>query len=229
MKAKISEIFQSIQGEGQYAGVKQVFVRFFSCNMNCVWCDTKESIGNKTADFQEMSVTQVLAAIRKLQNGCRSVSLTGGEPLLQENFLKEFLPQIQKLKMLRYLDTNGILHEELQEIVKDVDVIAMDIKLPSSTQGPAYWAEHAAFLKVARRTDLFVKMVISQNTKKTDLAKAVSLITRTAPKIVVVLQPNSCDLKNGIVAKCRDYQNYCLKYLSDVRILPQMHKWMGIR
>ena len=46
-KANILEVFQSIQGEGKYAGVKQVFVRFFECNMHCVWCDTPHSIGRK--------------------------------------------------------------------------------------------------------------------------------------------------------------------------------------
>ena len=45
-KANISEIFQSIQGEGKYAGASQVFVRFFECNMHCAWCDTPHAIGD---------------------------------------------------------------------------------------------------------------------------------------------------------------------------------------
>ncbi len=41
MQAKISEIFKSIQGEGPYQGINQVFVRFFGCNLCCRFCDTK--------------------------------------------------------------------------------------------------------------------------------------------------------------------------------------------
>ena len=39
-KAKIKEIFASIQGEGPYVGVKQLFIRFCACNLNCDYCDT---------------------------------------------------------------------------------------------------------------------------------------------------------------------------------------------
>jgi organic radical activating enzyme len=39
-RAKIKEIFTSIQGEGPYIGVKQLFVRFCGCNLMCEYCDT---------------------------------------------------------------------------------------------------------------------------------------------------------------------------------------------
>ncbi|MCK5661099.1 MAG: 7-carboxy-7-deazaguanine synthase QueE, partial [Methanosarcinales archaeon] len=39
----IYEIFNSIQGEGPYVGMRQVFVRFCGCNLACEYCDTYES------------------------------------------------------------------------------------------------------------------------------------------------------------------------------------------
>ena len=130
--------------------------------------------------------------------------------------------------MPAYLETNGILYQELAEIIDDIDIIAMDIKLPSSTKEKPYWQEHAEFLKLARRKDVFLKAVITVDTTPDDVAKAVDLVTSVAPEVLLILQPNTFELKDGVVAKCVEYQNYCLKYLPHVRILPQMHKFMKI-
>ena len=86
MNAKILEIFRSIQGEGKYAGVPQVFVRFFECNMHCVWCDTPASIGDGKREYKELALEDVLKQVNALYDHAHSVSITGGEPLLAERF-----------------------------------------------------------------------------------------------------------------------------------------------
>jgi 7-carboxy-7-deazaguanine synthase len=229
MKVKISEIFQSLQGEGKYVGERQVFVRFFACNLDCPWCDTPKSKGKRAQHYHDMTFPKVLAEICRLKNGCRSVSLTGGEPLLQKDFLKTLLPALKKLRLQTYLDTNGILFAELRAVIGDIDIIAMDFKLPSSMKGKSYWDEHRSFLKIARRKDVFAKMVVSAKTLRKDLTQAVKIINEVAPRTSVILQPNSFELRQGAVQKCLEYQSYCLKYLSDVRIVPQMHKYLGLR
>ena len=150
MKARISEIFQSIQGEGPYAGVRQVFIRFFECHMHCSWCDTPDSIGDGRREYKEYSAQELFKAIKPLMKGCHSVSFTGGEPLLQAEFIKEFIPLLKASKLKMYLETSGVLYEGLKKIISDVDIVAMDIKLPSSTQCRALWKEHEKFLKIAR-------------------------------------------------------------------------------
>ncbi len=60
MKAKISEIFSSIQGEGLYLGKRHIFVRFFGCNMRCAYCDTMPSI------YEELSIDEVTNEIASL-------------------------------------------------------------------------------------------------------------------------------------------------------------------
>src|SRR5262249_43555873 len=148
--------FRSIQGEGRYAGVPQVFVRLFECNMHCVWCDTPASIGDGKREYKNMPLKDVLAQAHRLYDGAHSVSITGGEPLLQKDFLKEFCHALRKEGKTVYLDTNGTLPEALSAIIQDIDIIAMDIKLPSSTGQKAFWKEHAAFLRIAHREEVFV-------------------------------------------------------------------------
>src|SRR5580698_6067259 len=165
MNAKILEIFHSIQGEGRYAGVPQVFVRFFECNMHCVWCDTPASIGDGKREYKDLSLEDTLKQVNALYSNAHSVSITGGEPLLQKDFLKSFCHALHREGKKIYLDTNGTLPEALAETVKDIDIIAMDIKLPSSTQQKAFWQEHKEFLRIAARKEVFVKTVIALNTK----------------------------------------------------------------
>src|SRR5258708_1168974 len=134
MNAKILEIFRSIQGEGKYVGAPQVFVRLFECNMHCVWCDTPASIGDGKRDYKELSLKEAGTQVNDLYGNGDFVSITGGEPLLQKDFLKGFCHAMRQEGKKIYLDTNGNLPKALAEIIKDIDIIAMDIKLPSSTK-----------------------------------------------------------------------------------------------
>ncbi len=229
MKAKILETFRSIQGEGKYAGINQVFVRFFECNMHCTWCDTPHSIGDTTRNFKEWEIEKLFGEIKSLWDDCHSVSLTGGEPLLQTELIKLLIPQLKEAGMRVYLETNGTLPEQLAEIIDDVDITAMDIKLPSSTKCRSYWEEHKDFLRIAQKKDVFVKAVISSDTEGDDVSQAMELVADIDPKILFILQPNYFEMKNGVIKKCVEFQTYGRNRLKDVRIVPQMHKFMKLR
>jgi len=229
LNAKVLEIFRSIQGEGMYAGVPQVFVRLFECNMHCVWCDTPASIGDGKREYKEHALKDVLGQINAIYDHAHSVSITGGEPLLQVGFLKGLCHALHREGKKVYLDTNGTLPAALKETIKDIDIIAMDIKLPSSTKQKAFWAEHKEFLKVATQRQVFVKAVISLDTHEEDILKAARLVAGIDPEILFILQPNFLDMKKGIIERCVGYQKSCAKILKDARILPQVHKFMKIR
>ena len=229
MNAKIMEIFPSLQGEGTYAGVRQVFVRFFECNMHCTWCDTPNSIGDTVRNYKEMGLDEVTARIRGSAGGCHSVSLTGGEPLLHKDFIKALLPSLKTTGLKSYLETNGTLPSALADVIAGMDIIAMDIKLPSSTKEKAFWQEHEDFLRIAHNKDVFVKAVITNDTDACDVRRAADLAARVDTAIPFILQPNYFEMKQGVVAKCEDLAKECAKILKDVRILPQIHKFMKLR
>ncbi|MCM8779797.1 MAG: 7-carboxy-7-deazaguanine synthase QueE, partial [Candidatus Omnitrophica bacterium] len=170
MQARIAEIFKSIQGEGIYHGVEQVFVRFFGCNLKCNFCDTP------LTNYEELENQELLNRISAFGNGYHSISLTGGEPLLQTDFLKELLPFIKSEGIKSYLETNGILYRQLSQIINNIDIVAMDFKLPSSTGMTCFWQEHENFLRIALKKEVFVKIVVLNSTTQKEIGKSISLI-----------------------------------------------------
>lgn len=92
MKTKINEIFSSIQGEGPVVGYKQLFIRFCGCNLKCEYCDTEFLQG------EEYTAQELYEKVSKEYDlrSFHSVSLTGGEPLLHAEFLKNSYRLLKK-------------------------------------------------------------------------------------------------------------------------------------
>ena len=74
----ISEIFYSIQGEGELTGVPSVFIRTSGCNLRCRWCDTPYA--SWRPEGTEMSVDNILEEVLRFPS--THVVLTGGEPMV---------------------------------------------------------------------------------------------------------------------------------------------------
>ena len=74
----ISEIFYSLQGEGELTGVPSVFVRTSGCNLRCNWCDTPYASWNP--EGKQMTVEEIVAEIAT--HPAKHAVLTGGEPMI---------------------------------------------------------------------------------------------------------------------------------------------------
>ncbi len=221
--AKIAEIFESIQGEGIYLGQRQVFVRFFGCNLKCRFCDTP------LEHFQEYDVEALKNEVLKYE-GYHSLSLTGGEPLLQADFLKRFLDGMNGFRPKVYLETNGTLVSGLGKILEHIDIISMDFKLPSACACEPLWPLHEDFLKMASKKEVFVKMVVTQKTEEDDILSARSIIRKVKPDVPVVLQPDWSEAGPSLLEKLLSFKRDLVLYgIRDVRILPQAHKLIGIK
>jgi len=191
MRAPVNEIFASLQGEGLYAGQKQVFVRFAGCNLRCNYCDTPASLVLSEKQVF-LSTEQIIAQIRKKANDDLkgvTVSLTGGEPLLYPEFVAELIKELKRNKALVYLETNATLPEFFQPLVKYIDVIAADIKLPSACGAP-FWGEHKRFLTIGK-AKAFVKIVLTDKATPAEINKAAQVIASVSKDMPLVLQPAS--------------------------------------
>jgi 7-carboxy-7-deazaguanine synthase len=121
-RLKITEIFRSLQGEGDAVGFPTVFVRLTGCPLRCQYCDTAYAFtGGQWATLDE-----ILARVAGLQ--ARHVCVTGGEPLAQRNCL----PLLARLCDAGYevsLETSGALPvAEVDPRVRRV----VDVKTPAS-------------------------------------------------------------------------------------------------
>lgn len=226
MKAEIAEIFKSIQGEGPYQGREQVFVRFYGCNLRCSYCDTNLEF------HQERSVSQVMDEIQR-HDSYHSVSLTGGEPLLQIDFLVELSKALNNLDKKVYLETNGVLYENLGRVVEDIDIIAMDFKLPSAVDGVNLWNEHRRFLEIAMAKEVFVKAVIGMDTREEEILQAIDIIVGAefmsrGSKIQFILQPQN-PYEDLLQDKLEYFQQVCSDRGVDARVVLQLHKILGIK
>ncbi|MFH1798529.1 MAG: 7-carboxy-7-deazaguanine synthase QueE [Candidatus Omnitrophota bacterium] len=229
MNAKISELFLSYQGEGPFTGSRQLFVRFYGCNLNCVYCDTFLS------SYKSFSKDNLLGKILDFGDDYNELSLTGGEPLLYADFLKEFLPLFKKHRSNAvYLETNGVLSEELKKIFDYVDIVAMDIKLPSSTgKTEDLWKEHTDFIKYASDRELIIKAVITDSTTIDDIKTMSGILKGIDKEYTVVLQPVT-PVNDLVKAPDEEMLSYFKGYVvqttgKNAAILGQTHKCLGIR
>jgi organic radical activating enzyme len=246
--AFIDEVFASIQGEGPLVGQRHIFIRFIGCDLRCGYCDTPEAVkisdGGETRScraqissdsFNRQQLRNPVSAadltalcIRlRIAGPARPVaSLTGGEPLLHLGFLQSWLPDIRGAFDI-FLETNGIHHEALQSMMRLIDFISMDIKLPSSTGQRAYWNEHRRFLAAASELRCSVKAVVTKDTLEEDLVTAARLVADVGRSIPFVIQPASVPLTPPTQQLFR-LQNTALGILEDVRIIPQVQRMLQV-
>lgn len=222
MTGKVAEIFESVQGEGIYLGERQIFVRLYGCNLCCRFCDTL------LKHYREYEAGQLFEEIKRYPRTA-TVSFTGGEPLTQKDFLKEIFALCKRHNLKVYLETNGSMPGELAEVIDLADVIAMDVKLPSSTGMEPLWDRHREFLKIALRKEVFLKAIVTRDTSEDDLREVVRLIRDINPALVLVLQPNSMEDQAPLQSKLQYFKEYCINEGIATCVIPQMHKLLGVK
>jgi organic radical activating enzyme len=251
--ANLIEVFSGIQGEGLNVGTRQIFIRFGSCDLRCHYCDSshtwtkqpscqiEQSPGQRDFLIYEnpVSMEQLLEWVdRQNKPGLHdSISITGGEPLLHGVFLREFLPAVKlRTKLPIYLETGGHRPEQLSMVLKDIDLVGMDIKLPS-VSNENHWKSHGQFLQLChdRGCSIFIKMIISDRTTLIDLTQGAKLIKNVSPLIPVFLQPMT-GIKSIVTEEVLnpptpqqvlDWQEHMKTIISDVRVVPQTHRFIG--
>ena len=116
----VIEIFASIDGEGSRQGLLTTFLRLHDCNIRCSYCDTTYSYGIDSV-FTEMTVAEVADVIESLGN--HRITITGGEPLLQEAVVVELIDELNRRKALKIQNSPSNQSDltRINGVDKDVD------------------------------------------------------------------------------------------------------------
>jgi len=241
MHAQIDEIFNSIQGEGPYVGVRQVFVRFLQCQLHCSYCDTPDS---RTAGGScRIEVTPGKNEFRNIENpvseedleelirdlwspSTRHISFTGGEPLIQADFIKSL-----DLDFPIYLETNSGFPEKARELKDIIAIASCDIKLPEHNSTENYselLKKELETISIFNKTvETFVKLVILPETTTGSISMAVDGIASIDRNIPLILQPVT-QKKKVPPALLIELMDFAGEKLGNVRSIPQTHKMIGI-
>ena len=101
---KISELFFSIQGEGELTGVPSVFVRTSGCNLRCRWCDTKYASWKPEGD--NVTINDLLDKVCSYP--ARHVVISGGEPMIAKG-IEEFVHLLKESGKHITIETAGTI------------------------------------------------------------------------------------------------------------------------
>lgn len=130
-KLRLSELFESVQGEGLLAGVPSTFVRISGCNLRCVWCDTPYASWKPEGPI--VAVDSLLEQIAAY--GHRHVVVTGGEPMVFDA-VEDLCQGLREAGCHITIETAGTKHR-----VVDCDLMSISPKLSNSAPIGTEWEQ----------------------------------------------------------------------------------------
>ncbi|HEV2702584.1 MAG TPA: 7-carboxy-7-deazaguanine synthase QueE [Steroidobacteraceae bacterium] len=205
VRLKLTEIFRSLQGEADTAGIPTVFVRLTGCPLRCQYCDTAYAFhGGEWAELEEV--------VRKVRGfDTHHVCVTGGEPLAQKGCV-ELLSRLCDAGLRVSLETSGAM------ALKDVDprvVKVVDVKTPGSGEEARNRYQE---LQDLTPKDLIKFVICSREDYEWSRSKLEEL--ELAARCTVLFSPSHEQLPPGVLA------DWLLADHLPVRFQLQLHKYL---
>ena len=247
----VLEVFSSFQGEGPRVGEREIFVRLARCDLRCAFCDTPESYPvpdrarlqmQPGGDRDErptnpLSTRMILEAVLRLDQprGVHAaVSITGGEPLLHPQAVRALGLGIRAMGLRVHVETGGHRPGAVRHILDAVDEVTPDLKLESATGAATPWKAHAETYDLLAQSGkaLAVKAVVGAMTPEAEVEEAAAFVQAHLPSTPFVLLP-ATPYGDGparpTVTHLFRLHAAAARHHGDVRVIPQVHKVLGLR
>ena len=211
----VVESFVSINGEGAKSGQLALFIRFKGCNLNCSYCDTVWA-NRQDAEVQNKSIGDLCSMV--IDSGVKNVTLTGGEPLLQNNINNLINGLLENTSCDIEIETNGSISIKPWKNHSSRLSFTLDYKLPGSTMEKYMVLDNYDYI-MGNDTVKFVCM------DECDLHTAKRIIDeyKLSTRCSVYLSPvfGKMDPKNMVEFMKSNKMN-------DVKLQLQMHKFIWV-
>ena len=243
--APVIEIFHSVQGEGRYAGRATTFVRTAKCPIRCRYCDTPNSyratdVASVRGADEACEVANPLEAVHALElaesvtgPGPRLLSITGGEPLVHPEFVATLGRHARERGFLVHLETAALDPDALARCLEHVDHVSADYKLASTLQRGDHAASHLECVRraVDAQRTVDVKLVVLADTPSEEIDRALSALAPHRDSILLIVQPVTpfgevTEVPDAAAVLAIAGQAAGMGF--DVRVLPQLHKTLGV-
>ena len=220
----VSEVFESLQGEGPFCCRRALFVRLAGCNLRCPFCDTKYSLDPARAHHIHFDDLYLY-----LRQGAHDyVVFTGGEPMLQWKRIRDFVERVW-LKYDRIpfqVETNGTLPfpteanymHELYFVVSPKDV---PVAVPGAST-------HSSWVTAAKTTGrVYFKFLVSGPADVKEVNDWVQ--SRRIPRNRVYLMPLTTEGmdKEELIKIHRAIASLAVAYRFNFS--PRLHLLLGLR
>lgn len=235
MKVRLFEIFTSIEGEGILYGTKTLFVRLAGCPFTCFYCDTKESLPLDSG--KEYTLDEACKLIdSNIKNQTYKVNFTGGDPLIQHNAVAELAKYVQTKKIPTYLESSCFDSDRFSQVLPFIDFVKIEFKTKDSNFVDSTHYERlidnalkCLQLSVTSKKTTYIKIVVSSKTKLEDFKNLVSMIFHIVSKNDIdgfIIQPTYGVAEPSLDLLLNLY-DIVYPYYTDVRVVPQLHKFIG--
>ena len=243
---KISEVFASIQGEGLSVGSMQLFIRTYGCNLRCRNCGVQEHLEPEDSftirpwpGQRMIRVSNPISAKELFEKvseafplkSFHSIAFTGGEPMYQTDFLMDLLPYFKKDDVPVFIETNGTLHNEFEQLKPFVTFWSVDLKLSGKwgLNTAFIMKKHKKFFENIDHKNCYIRITLDSND---DAELIVNQIKEfDLKKYSLVIQPFTkapSHVNDWDTNTILEWISLFYPYFSEVRWIPQVHKLLRI-